>query len=64
MGHDLVCVYCGASDAETVTGTLRHLRAIGVDGELSYKSDRATVEWRDEYLYNSNDFESPGPRLG
>lgn len=57
IGHDLVCVYCPASDADTVAETLTTLRKIGVADELRYKSDRATFEHRDEYLYSSGDFE-------
>ncbi|NZD51870.1 hypothetical protein [Rhizobium leguminosarum] len=57
IGHNLACVHCAASDAATVAETLRTLREIGVDGELQYKSDRATFDGRDEYLYSSADFE-------
>ncbi|MGO4569045.1 putative phosphothreonine lyase domain-containing protein [Rhizobium sp. 2YAF20] len=57
LGHDLICVYCAASDEETVSETLTTLREIGVDGELCYKSDKATFDGRDEYLWSSEDFE-------
>ncbi|NTI03175.1 DUF1917 domain-containing protein [Agrobacterium rhizogenes] len=57
LGHDLVCIYCSASDVDTVVETLRVLREIGVDGDLRYKSDRATFDGREEYLWSSNDFE-------
>ncbi|WP_276117947.1 putative phosphothreonine lyase domain-containing protein [Pararhizobium qamdonense] len=59
IGHDLVCVYCATSDRETVAETLQTIREIGVEGELRYKSDLATTERRDEYLYRSSDFEGP-----
>lgn len=57
IGHDLVCVYCPASDEPTVAETLAVLREIGVKDELRYKSDRATSDGRDEYLWSSADFE-------
>ncbi|MBX5164836.1 hypothetical protein [Rhizobium sp. NZLR4b] len=57
LGHDLVCVYCSRSDEYTVSDTLTVLREIGVEGDLRYKSDLATFEGRDEYLYGSSDFE-------
>lgn len=57
LGHHLACVYCVASDAETVAETLRLLREIGVEGPLQYKTDRATFEWREKYLWASDDFE-------
>ncbi|MCZ7890405.1 DUF1917 domain-containing protein [Agrobacterium salinitolerans] len=63
IGHDLVCVYCAASDEETVAECLGVLRDIGVDGDLFYKSDRATDENRDDHLYRSSDFEL-GMKLG
>ncbi len=58
IGHDLVCVYCSASDAETVGETLAVLREIGLTDELRYKSDRATFDGREEYLWSSNDIEN------
>ncbi|KQY26222.1 hypothetical protein [Rhizobium sp. Root482] len=58
--HSMVCVYCISSDQETAAATLAILRDIGVEGELRYKSDRATEQRQDEYLYDSGDFE---PRL-
>jgi hypothetical protein len=57
IGHDLICVYCSASDADTVAETLAVLREIGVNDELRYKSDLATFEGRGEDLWSSNDFE-------
>ncbi|WP_125461982.1 putative phosphothreonine lyase domain-containg protein [Rhizobium sp. Kim5] len=57
IGHNLACVYCAASDVDTVAETLQTLREIGVDGELRYKSDRATFDQRDEYLYSSSEFD-------
>ncbi|WP_105429467.1 putative phosphothreonine lyase domain-containg protein [Neorhizobium sp. T6_25] len=59
IGHELVCVYCRSSDVDAVTETLAVLREIGITDELLYKSDRATADGRDEYLYSSDDFESP-----
>lgn len=55
--HSIVCVYCRTSDEETAAATLAILRNIGVEGELRYKSDRATEQRRDEYLYDSDEFE-------
>lgn len=61
-GHHIACVYCRSSDEETVKRTLALLREIGVSGPLRYKSDKATVEGRDEYLYESDILEGgPGP---
>jgi hypothetical protein len=57
IGRNLACVYCATSDEATVAETLRTLREIGVDGELRYKSDQATADGRDEYLWSSADFE-------
>ncbi|WP_027489209.1 hypothetical protein [Allorhizobium undicola] len=54
--HSVALVYCRSSDEETVAKTLTILREIGVEGELRYKSDRATDQRRDEYLYDSDDF--------
>ena len=55
--HSVALVYCRSSDEETVAETLAILREIGVEGQLRYKSDRATDQRRDEYLYDSDDFE-------
>ncbi len=55
--HSIALVYCRSSDEQTVAETLAILREIGVEGELAYKSDRATEQRRDEYLYRSEDFE-------
>ncbi|HBF30618.1 hypothetical protein [Rhizobium sp.] len=63
IGHDLVCIYCNTSDAETVGETLKILREIGVSEELRYKSDRATFEDREDFLYGSTDFEGPAFEL-
>ncbi|OAE45434.1 putative phosphothreonine lyase domain-containg protein [Agrobacterium tumefaciens] len=57
IGHDLVCIYCARSDQETVADCLAVLRDLGVEGDLFYKSDRATDENRDDHLYRSSDFE-------
>ncbi|MBY5407409.1 DUF1917 domain-containing protein [Rhizobium leguminosarum] len=62
IGHNLACVYCSASDPDAVAETLRTLREIGVDGELKYKSDLATFDGREEYLYSSSEFETLLPR--
>lgn len=62
LGHDLACVYCRASDSDTVGETLAILREIGVTGPLQYKSDRATFEWREQYLWSSDDFEQAPKR--
>ncbi|TCA62722.1 DUF1917 domain-containing protein [Rhizobium pisi] len=56
IARDLVCVYCTASDADTVAETLAILREIGVTDELRYKSDRATSDGREEYLWQSDNF--------
>lgn len=56
-GHHIACVYCRYSDPESVGKTLRVLRELGVEGPLSYKSDKATVEGRDEYLWTSEQIE-------
>lgn len=62
-GHHIACVYCCSADEETVKRTLALLRDIGVSGPLRYKSDKATVEGRDEYLYESGLLEDgPGSR--
>lgn len=53
LGFHLVCVYCRYSDESSVAGTLAVLRGIGVVDELRYKSDRATYQNRDDYLWVS-----------
>ena len=58
LGHHLACVYCSASDADTVREVLTVLRELGVEGELRYKSDRATFEFRDDYLWSSAEIEN------
>ncbi len=55
--HSIALVYCRSSDEQTVAETLAILREIGVEGDMRYKSDRATDQRRDEYLYDSADFE-------
>jgi len=62
LGHELVCVYCSASDLATVNETLSVLREIGVSDELKYRSDLATFEHREDFLYSSTDFEGPAPK--
>lgn len=58
LGHHLACVYCSASDADTVREVLMILRELGVEGELRYKSDRATFEFRGDYLWSSSEIEN------
>lgn len=60
--HSVALVYCRSSDEQTVAETLAILREIGVDGELRYKSDRATEERREQDLYSSTDFEHPSSK--
>ncbi|MGO8476273.1 hypothetical protein ACC739_30120 [Rhizobium ruizarguesonis] len=55
--HSVALVYCRTSEEQSVGETLAILREIGVEGELRYKSDRATEQRRDEYLYRSGDIE-------
>jgi|GEM_PF-4265205 len=72
LGHHLACVYCSASDTDSVREVLKVLRELGVDGELRYKSDRSTHEFRSDYLWSSAEIEltngsvldtpSPSPR--
>ena len=57
LGHNLACVYCTSSDGDTVREVLALLRELGVDGELRYKSDKATLEFRDQYLWSSDEIE-------
>lgn len=57
IGHDLVCDYCARYDQDTVADCLSVLRDLGADGDLFYKSDRATDENRYDYLYRSSGFE-------
>lgn len=59
LGHHLVCVYCQTSQSANVIATLGKLRTLGISGVLRYKSDRATLQRRDEYLWTSADFEAP-----
>ncbi|MBY3044862.1 hypothetical protein [Rhizobium leguminosarum] len=55
--HSVALVYCRSSDEHTVAETLAILREIGIEGEIRYKSDRATEQRRDDYLYESDEFE-------
>ena len=55
--HSIALVYCRSSDEQTVAETLAILREIGVEGDMRYKSDCTTDQRRDEYLYDSADFE-------
>ena len=48
LGHHLVCVF---TYPHNIWDTLNILRDIGITGELKYKSDKATMEDRDEYLH-------------
>lgn len=57
LGHHLACVYCPASDEATVAQTLAVLRDLGVSGPLNYKTDLATVEGREDYLWTSEQIE-------
>ncbi|MGX9991638.1 hypothetical protein ACS4RR_021145 [Rhizobium sp. Z1P35] len=62
IGHHLVCVYCATSDEACVGETLKVLRDLGVDGDLRYKSDKATFESKDQNLYSSREFEDLSPK--
>jgi hypothetical protein len=67
LGHHLVCVYCAKSDRDVVTSTLLLIRDAGFVGECSYKSDRATLQNREDRLWTSSQIEgefstSPCPR--
>ncbi|KQT04078.1 putative phosphothreonine lyase domain-containg protein [Rhizobium sp. Leaf386] len=57
LGHHLVCAYCETSQENDVRDALTKLRNLGVSGELRYKSDRATLQGRDEYLWHSTELE-------
>lgn len=57
-GHHIACVYCASSEAEYVAKTLTVLRRIGIEGPLRYKTDKATAERRDEYLWTSEQIEA------
>ncbi|KQT95437.1 MULTISPECIES: putative phosphothreonine lyase domain-containg protein [Rhizobium] len=58
LGHHLVCAYCKTSQENDVNETLTKLRNLGATGDLRYKSDRATLQGRDEYLWHSTELES------
>jgi hypothetical protein len=58
IGHHLVCVYCKVSFESYVGETLTTLRELGVKGDLQYKSDKATFDGRDEYLWQSVKFDA------
>jgi hypothetical protein len=57
LGHHLACVYCTSSDRKSVVELLRKLRDLGVDGPLKYKTCRATIERREEFLWISDEIE-------
>lgn len=57
LGHHLVCAYSKISTQIAVGEALAKLRMLGVSGDLRYKSDKATLEGRDEYLWSSVDLE-------
>lgn len=57
LGHHLICVYCERSDRESVSDLLGLLRDMGISGPLRYKTCKATVERREEFLWMSSDFE-------
>ncbi|WP_455273411.1 putative phosphothreonine lyase domain-containing protein [Rhizobium herbae] len=56
LGHHLVCAYCETSQEKEVGETLAQLRKLGIRGDLRYKSDRATLHGRDEYLWHSTNW--------
>ena len=58
LGHHLICVYCERSDKETASSVLKTIRGLGVEGHLRYKSCKATVDGRDEYLWSSEELEA------
>ena len=58
VGHHIACVYCVSSQRDVVEQTLRTLRELGVEGPLHYKSDKATVEGREEYLWTAEQIET------
>lgn len=57
LGHHIVCVYSTSSREEEVRAVLGRLREIGVKGELTYKTDLATVQGRDDKLWISERIE-------
>jgi len=59
LGHRLVCVYSESSEEEQVGEVLRCLREIGVQGNLTYKTDLATFQGRDDKLWTSEQLEGP-----
>lgn len=61
-GTGIICVYCRISSDWYVMGALSKLRGLGIEGELFYKSDKATRDGREEYLWNSGMFEDNEPR--
>lgn len=58
LGHHLACVYCRSSDRESVAELLHKLRNLGIDGTLRYKTCRATIDRREEFLWTSDVIES------
>jgi hypothetical protein len=57
VGHHIVCVYSTLSTQEKAREVLTVLRRIGVEGDLFYKSDRATAMGNDDKLWTSFDIE-------
>lgn len=64
VGHHLACVYCRSSDPEYAARTLAVLREMGIEGPLRYKSDLATVQGREEYLWVSEEIEAAHVSVG
>ena len=62
-GTGIICVYCKISSDWYVMGALSKLRGLGIEGELFYKSDKATREGREEYLWSSGMFENNEPQM-
>lgn len=65
LGHHLICVYCERSDRDSVAALLKVIRDLGVKGDLRYKTCKATVERREEFLWMSDMLEhvaEPGSR--
>ncbi|MCS4088840.1 DUF1917 domain-containing protein [Rhizobium sp. BK176] len=61
LGHHLVCAYSKISTRIAVNEALSKLRMLGVSGDLRYKSDKATLDGRDDYLWDSVDLEARQP---
>ena len=58
LGHHLACVYSPDSSREEAASVLGKLRSLGVTGPLSYKTDLATTQGRDDKLWVSIDVEA------